>query len=75
MKRCTRYEVNSSSGDVVIYWTMTGTHVVPDRQQYDGHTPITCCPRALIQLLLHVLKHTTAVWNLIHHYQFLKISQ
>ena len=31
-------EVDSSSGDVVIYWTMTGTHVVPDRQQYDEHT-------------------------------------
>ena len=32
------YEVDSSSDDVVIYWTMTGTHVVPDRQQYDEHT-------------------------------------
>ena len=31
-------EVDSSSGDVVIYWTMTDTHVVPDRQQYDEHT-------------------------------------
>ena len=27
----TLYEIDSSSGDVVIYWTMTGTHVVPDR--------------------------------------------
>ena len=32
------YEVDSSSDDVVIYWTMTGTHVVPDRQQCDEHT-------------------------------------
>ena len=24
---------------------MTSTHVVPDRQQYDGHTPITSCKR------------------------------
>ena len=23
---------------VVIYWTMTGTDVVPGRQQYDEHT-------------------------------------
>ena len=28
----TLYEVDSSSGDVVICWTMTDTHVVPDRQ-------------------------------------------
>ena len=28
----TLYEVDSSSSDVVIYWTMTGTHFVPDRQ-------------------------------------------
>ena len=36
----TLYGVDSSSGDVlvVIYWTMTGAHVVPDRQQYDEHT-------------------------------------
>ena len=39
----TLYQVDSSSSDVVIYWTMTGTHVVQDRQQYDGHTPITSC--------------------------------
>ena len=32
------YKVDSSSGDVVIYWTMTSTHVVPDRKQYDEHT-------------------------------------
>ena len=31
-------EVDSSRGYVVIYWTMTNTHVVPDRQQYDEHT-------------------------------------
>ena len=34
----TLYKVDSSSGDVVIYWTMTSTHVVPDRQQHDEHT-------------------------------------
>ena len=34
----TLYEVDRSSGDVVIFWTMTGTHVVPNRQQYDEHT-------------------------------------
>ena len=34
----TLYEVDSSSGDVVMYWIMTGTHVAPDRQQYDEHT-------------------------------------
>ena len=28
------YQVDSSSSNVVIYWTITGTHVVPDRQQY-----------------------------------------
>ena len=39
----TLYQVDNSSNDVVIYWTMIGTHVVPDRQQYDGHTPITSC--------------------------------
>ena len=37
----TLYDADSSSGDVVIYWTMSGTHVVPDRQQYDEHTPTT----------------------------------
>ena len=26
----TLYEVDNSSRDAVIYWTMTGTHVVPD---------------------------------------------
>ena len=35
------YEVDSSGSDVVIYWTMTGTHVVPDRLPYDEHTPTT----------------------------------
>ena len=39
----TLYQVDSSSSDVVIYWTMRGTHVVPDRQHYDGHTRITSC--------------------------------
>ena len=34
----TLYEVDSSSSEVVIYWTMTGTHAIPDRQQYDEHT-------------------------------------
>ena len=31
-------EVDSSSGDVVIYWIITYTNIVPDRQQYDEHT-------------------------------------
>ena len=43
----TLYQVDSSSSDVVIYWTMTGKHV-PDRQQYDGHTH-----------QLHLAKHQT----------------
>ena len=34
----TLYEADISSGDVVMYWTMTDTHVVPNRQQYDEHT-------------------------------------
>ena len=46
----TLYQVERSSSDVVICWTVTGTHVVPDRQLYHGHTPITSC-MALIQLL------------------------
>ena len=28
----TLYQVDNSSSDVMIYWTMTGTHVAPDRQ-------------------------------------------
>ena len=28
----TLYYVDSISSDVMIYWTMTGTHVAPDRQ-------------------------------------------
>ena len=39
------YQVDNSNNDVVIYWTMTGVHVVPDRQQYDRHTPIASCRR------------------------------
>ena len=39
----TLYEVDGGSSDVVIYWTMTDTHVVPDRQQHDEHTPTTSC--------------------------------
>ena len=31
-------EADSSSDDVVIYWIITDTHIVPDRQQYDEHT-------------------------------------
>ena len=31
-------EADSSSDDVVIYWIITDTHIVPDRQQYDQHT-------------------------------------
>ena len=32
-------EVDSSSSDdvVILYWIMTDTHVVPDRQQQDEH--------------------------------------
>ena len=44
----TVYQVDNSNKDVVIYfksWTMTGIHVVPDRQQYDRHTPISSCKR------------------------------
>ena len=41
----TLYQVDNSSNAVVIYWNIIGTHVVPDRQQYDGHTPITSCKR------------------------------
>ena len=32
----TAYQVDNSNNDVVIYWTMTGIHVVPDIQQYIG---------------------------------------
>ena len=44
----TVYQVDNSNKDVVIYfksWTMTGIHVVPDRQQYDRRTLITSCRR------------------------------
>ena len=30
------YQVHNSNNDVVIFWTMTSIHVVPDRQQYIG---------------------------------------
>ena len=40
------YQVDNISNDVVIYWTMIGTHVVPDRQKHDGHTTITSCKRS-----------------------------
>ena len=29
----------------LVYWTTTSTHVVPDRQQYDKHTPISTYKR------------------------------
>ena len=32
----TVYQVDNSNNDVVIFWTMTSIHVVPDRQQYIG---------------------------------------
>ena len=35
---CETCEADSSSGDVVIYWIITDTHIEPDRQQYDEHT-------------------------------------
>ena len=31
-----QYTVDNSNNDVVVYWTTTGIHVVPDRQQYIG---------------------------------------
>ena len=31
-----QYAVDNSNNDVVIHWTITGIHVVPDRQQYLG---------------------------------------
>ena len=31
-----QYTVDNNKNDVVIYWTMTGTNVAPDRQQYIG---------------------------------------
>ena len=31
-----QYTVDNSNNDVVIHWTMTGIHDVPDRQQYFG---------------------------------------
>ena len=34
----TVYQVDNSNNDLVIYWTMTGTHVVPGRQQRQAHT-------------------------------------
>ena len=30
------YQVDNRNNDVVIYWTMTGIHIVPDRQQSIG---------------------------------------
>ena len=36
MIQYTWYQVDNSNNDVVIYWTMTNIHVVPDRQQYIG---------------------------------------
>ena len=46
------------SSDVIIYWTMTGTHVAPDRQQqYNGNTPIISC---LVHIQpLHGILYTT----------------
>ena len=41
----TSYEVYSSSNDVVIYWTMTGTHAVPDS------------PRMMSIHQIHLAKH------------------
>ena len=36
---------------------MTGTHVVLDRQQYDGHTPITSCKTPSRHDCLHHTHH------------------
>ena len=50
------YQVDKSNSDVVTYWTMIGTHVVPDGQ-YDGNTPITSY-LVHIQLLYGILVYT-----------------
>ena len=73
------YKVDSSSGDVVIYWTMTSTHVVPDRKQYDEHThqadmipgvsKYFVSNSSLNKYLVLCIKNTTAVWNIRLHLQ------
>ena len=55
----TLYLIDNSDSDVVTYWTMIRTHVVPDRQQYDGNTPITSY-LVHIQLLYGILYTTTS---------------
>ena len=37
----TLYEVDSCSSDVVIFWTMTGTHVVPDSSIFTHQLHLT----------------------------------
>ena len=64
MIRCTsKYQVDSSGSDVVMYWTVKGTHVVPDIQQYDGHTPITSCktPSRQDDVRLHHTHHADMI--------------
>ena len=55
----TLYLVGNSNSDVVTYWTMIRTHVVPDRHQYDGNTPITSY-LVHTQLLYGILYTTTS---------------
>ena len=52
------YEVDSSSSDVVIHWTMTGTHVVPGRQQYDEHTPISSSKTPEMIMFVYTIRIT-----------------
>ena len=49
----------NSNSDVVTHWTMIRTHVVPDRQLYDGNTPITSY-LVHIQLLYGISYTTTS---------------
>ena len=48
---------------------MTGTHVVLDRQQYDGHTPITSCktPRTHDDVCLHHTHHADIIHGEVFH--------
>ena len=55
----TLYQEDNSNSDLVSYWTMIGTHVVPDRQQYDGNTPFTSY-LVHVQLLYGILQTTTS---------------
>ena len=58
MIHCT-WQTIATAIDVVTYWTMIRTHIVPDRHQYDGNTPITS-DLVHIQLLYGILHTTTS---------------